>query len=56
MSCSAPGRAASTVGHLMNHCGFGAVGLEEMKKQGDKEAGVIIGRRMDDTVWVLGQG
>lgn len=56
MSCFAPGRAPSTVGHLMNHCGFGAVGLKEMKKLGDKEAGVIIGRRMDDTVWVLGQG
>lgn len=56
MSCFAPGRVVSTVDHLMNHCGFRAQGLKEMKNREDKEMGIIIGSRMDDTVWVLGQG
>lgn len=56
MHCFAPGRAVSTVDHLMNHCGFCARRLKEVKNWEDKAMGVIIGSCMDDTVWVSGRG
>lgn len=56
MRCFALGRAVRTVDHLMNHCGFCAQRLKEMKKQEDKAMGILIGSCTDDIVWVLGQG
>lgn len=56
MRCFALGRAVRTVDHLMNHCGFCAQRLKEMKNQEDKAMGILIGSCTDDIVWVLGQG